>query len=282
MQMGNDIISVETPENLKNENGVLMTEAHMQGYLDQLAAKRRSKNTLRFYRNILYEFYDELTGEKRITQDTLLDWREKLIAENYNFNTINGRIIIINGYLEFVDAREYRLEDKLDEEVPQQGITRNEYLRLLSAARLLRRDRAYLFIKIFANTNLPSQDATKVTVEAVTAGKINVGYKGLDLEVSIPKCICEELLAHARREGIHSGPILLTRDGAPITGSNITQSMKALAPYARVPAEKCTPRSLKKMYQTMRKDMERKITMLVEQEHEQMLEQEQLTIGWEE
>ena len=267
---------------LKNENGVLVTEQHMSGYLDQLIARGRVKGTLEMYQRWLNKLYNDLTDEKRITQDTLLHWREKLIREGYSASSINSCMAIANGYLEFVGAREYQLIDKLKlEEAAQPEISRNEYLRLLSAARLLGRDRLYFLIKIFANTGIPLQEATKVTVEAVAAGKMTVSFGGSKQVVYIPKCICDELLAYAKKVGILSGPILLTRDGIPMSRTNISQSMRYLAPYAQLPVEKCNPRCLKKMYQATMETMERNIALMVMQAHERMLEEEQLTIGWE-
>ena len=78
-----------------------------------------------------------------------------------------------------------------------------------------------------------------------------------------------------------SGPILLTSEGIPMSRTNISQSMRYLAPYAKVPAEKCNPRCLRKMYQTMRDNMKREAELLVAQAQERMLEEEQLAIGGE-
>jgi len=270
-------------EALKNENGVLMTEQHMNDYLDQLSAKGRVKGTLELYQRGINRLYDELPDDKRITHGTLLNWREKLKSEDYSASTINSLIAIANGFLEFVGSREYQLVDKLElENDPQPEITRNEYLRLLSAARNLGRDRMYFLIKIFANTRIPVQEAVNVTVEAATEGKMKASFGGLIQVVYIPKCICTELLAYAKREGILSGPILLSRGGKPMSRANITLSMRKLAPYAQVPVEKCNPRCLKKMYQTMVEDMERNIALMVSQAQDRMLEEEQLMIGWEE
>lgn len=76
--------------------------------------------------------------------------------------------------------------------------------------------------------------------------------------------------------------ILLTRDGTPASRTNISQSIVYLAPHAQVAVEKCTPRCLKRLYQTTKETMERNNMMMVAQAQERILEEEQLTIGWEE
>ena len=50
---------------------------------------------------------------------------------------------------------------------------------------------------------------------------------------------------------------------------------------ARVEPEKANPRCLYKMYLSAREEIEANIKNLLEQAYEQMLEQEQVVIGWE-
>ena len=62
-------------------------------------------------------------------------------------------VIIVNGYLGYIGARDLQVADRLEiAEEPQMELTRSEYLRLLSPARLLRRDQAYLLVKVFGNS----------------------------------------------------------------------------------------------------------------------------------
>ena len=169
--------------------------------LDQFIAKGCVQGTLEAYQRGLNKLYEDLKDEKRITHDTLRNWREKLITEEYSASTINSIMAAANGYLEFVGAREYQLIDKLKPEVsPQPEISRKEYLRLLSAARFLGRDRVYFLLKIFANTEITLPEIEKVTVEAVTAGEITVSFNRVIQVMHIPNCICVELLAYAKKE----------------------------------------------------------------------------------
>ena len=45
--------------------------------------------------------------------------------------------------------------------------------------------------------------------------------------------------------------------------------------------EKGNPRCLRKMYQTTRDGIERNVALLVERAQDRLLEEEQLTVGWE-
>ena len=93
--------------------------------------------------------------------------------------------------------------------------------------------------------------------------------------------ICQELLDYAKRKGILHGPIFLTRDGEPMSRTNVATGIKQLSAAARIPEEKGNHRCLRKLYLTTREGIERNIALLVEQAQERMLEDEQLSIGWE-
>ncbi len=89
------------------------------------------------------------------------------------------------------------------------------------------------------------------------------------------------MLDYAARQGIRSGPIFLTRAGKLIDRTYAAQSIRRLCPAAQVPEEKGNPRCLRKMYQTTRDGIERNVALLVERAQDRLLEEEQLTVGWE-
>lgn len=63
------------------------------------------------------------------------------------------------------------MTDKL--RVPKEAqpeLTRKERLRLLTTARALVKERVYLLVKVFGNTDLPAHELEKLTAEAVQAG----------------------------------------------------------------------------------------------------------------
>ena len=63
--------------------------------------------------------------------------------------------------------------------------------------------------------------------------------------------------------------------------SNVTTGIRQLCVAAQVPEEKGSPRCLKKLYQTTLAVIEANISLLVEQAMDRQLENEQLTVGWE-
>lgn len=266
----------------RHETEVPLTPESIDGYLEHLRSAGRVQGTLDSYRRKIGRLYQTLPeGDKSIRRDTLPWWREKLAEEGCSAAGINQFVIAVNGYLGYMGARELQVTDKLESaDEPQLELTRSEYLRLLSAARLLGREQAYLLVKVFGNSDLPVQELSRLTVEAARAGMISISRRCSKEIIRLPSSVCQELLDYARRQGISTGPIFLTRAGKLIDRTYAAQSIRRLCPAAQVPEEKGSPRCLRKMYQAMREGIERNVALLVERAQDRLLEEEQLTVGW--
>lgn len=266
----------------RNEKEVPLTPESIDSYLEHLRSVGRVQGTLDSYRRKIGRLYQTLPeDDKSIRRDTLPWWREKLAEEGCSAAGINQFVIVVNGYLGYMGARELQVTDRLESaEEPQLELTRNEYLRLLSAARLLEREQAYLLVKVFGNSDLPVQELSRLTVEAARAGMISVNRRCSKEIIRFPDAVCRELLDYAGRQGIQSGPIFLTRAGKLIDRTYAAQSIRRLCPAAQVSEEKGNPRCLRKMYQATREGIERNVALLVERAQDRLLEEEQLTVGW--
>ena len=266
----------------RQEKEVTLTPESIDGYLEHLRSVGRVQGTLDSYRRKIGRLYQTLPEEdKSIRRDTLPWWREKLAEEGYSAAGINQFVIVVNGYLGYMGARELQVTDRLESaEEPQLELTRSEYLRLLSAARSLDREQAYLLVKVFGNSDLPVQELSRLTVEAARGGMISISRRCSKEIIRFPGAVCRELLDYAERQGIRSGPIFLTRAGKLIDRTYAAQSIRRLCPAAQVPEEKGNPRCLRKMYQTTRDGIERNVALLVERAQDRLLEEEQLTVGW--
>lgn len=236
------------------EREVPLTPESIDGYLEHLRSVGRVQGTLDSYRRKIGRLYQTLPeDDKSIRRDTLPWWREKLAEEGCSAAGINQFVIVVNGYLGYMGARDLQVTDRLESaEEPQLELTRSEYLRLLSAARVLGREQAYLLVKVFGNSDLPVQELSRLTVEAARAGMIGISRRCSKEIIRFPDAVCQELLDYAGRQGIRSGPIFLTRAGKLIDRTYVAQSIRRLCPAAQVPEEKGNPRCLRKMYQATR------------------------------
>lgn len=265
------------------ESGVALTRELIDEFIMSIQAKGYVKGTVDRYQTSLEQLYDSLTGEKRIGKGTLAACRKQMLEDGYAARTANLRISAANSLLSHLGLREYQLTDQVkpeDENLPE--ITREEYLKLLQTARSLGRERVYLLVKLFASTGLPLQELSKVTVESVTEGGLTAVSCGTEQEIRFPEFLQEELLGYARKNGYLHGPIFRTRDGKPMSRTNVTTGMRQLCEAAGIPEEKGNPRCLKRLYQVTREEISNNIARLIEQEQTRLFLREQEVVGWNE
>lgn len=257
-----------------------ITPEGIQSYLDALSGRGRSRGTVQIYGAKLQTFYSWLPPDKRVGPRTLADWRAALLAEGYSPSTVNTHLSAANGLLEHLGRRDLQLVGRLDPEPGiQPELTRTEYLRLLQAARALEKERTYLLVKTFALVGLRVGELSRLTVERVKAGRLPVDGE-TRRTTPIPGCLRSELLDYARRQGLRTGPVFVTRNGKVMNRTQVTAEVQALGRTARVDESKCNPRCLRKLCQAARTDVERSVRLLAEQSYERMLDTEQLAAGW--
>ena len=267
----------------EREAGVPISPQQISQYLESLRRKGCTAASIQKYRRDLTSLYLFLPGEKRIGVNTLEEWRTALLGQGYAVRTINTCVIEANGFLRWLGAWEYRLDRQITlENDVQPELTRNEYIRLLSAAKALGRERAYLLVKVFACMGLTLRELPQLTKEALDRNRLAVSVQGVREIVSIPDCLRRELLVYARRGSIAKGPLFVTRTGKPLNRTSVAAAIQALSNDAQVQPEKCNVRCLRKLYWAARKDLRENMALLMEQTYNRMLETEQLLVGWEE
>lgn len=251
-------------------------------YLDSLAARGRRRETIQVYRPKLEAFYHFLPEDKRVAADTLELWRAALLREGYSPGTANTHVSAANGLLAYLGRRDLQLIGQLDTEGEiQPELSRTEYLRLLATARNLGRERTYLMVKVFALTGIRVSELNRVTVRAVEEGRVLTACDGRAQYVLIPACLRKELTVYLRRVGITAGPVFVTRSGHPMRRTQVSGEIRTLCRDARVDGDKSNPRCLRRLYQVTQERIRDSVQILAEQAHERMLEEEQLTVGWE-
>lgn len=112
-----------------------------------------------------------------------------------------------------------------------------------------------------------------------TRGRYEYGLNRLNSVLTADKCMYQDTLA--KRQGIETGPVFITRKGTPIDRTNVTTSILQLSEFSQVPKDRATPRCPRKLYQTTKSGIEASVALLVEQAMERQLEEEQLSVGWE-
>ncbi len=250
-------------------------------YLQDVASRGCKQGTLENYRRSLLNFFDWLPEGKRVSREKVYEYQEYLMGK-YTSRTVNMKMTSINGILGFLDLREYQstVKASVDDAAIQPELSRNEYLRMLSAAKAIGDERLYLIIKLFGTTGIAVQEFDKVTVEAVRSGTIVTFPNRNRLALRIPACVQSELLEYAKEKGVKSGPIFLTREGRPLGRTTLSNMVPHIARYAKVEENKCTPRCLQKLYAETWDTIKSNVNVMLQMTYDKLLEQEQVIYGW--
>ena len=259
----------------------VLTRSDIDLYLQDVASRGCKQGTLENYRRSLLNFFDWLPEGKQVSREKVYEYQEYLIGK-YTSRTVNMKMTSINGILGFLDLREYQstVKASVDDTAIQPELSRNEYLRMLSAAKAIGDERLYLIIKLFGTTGIAVQEFDKVTVEAVRSGTIVTFPNRNRLALRIPACVQSELLEYAKEKGVKSGSIFLTREGRPLGRTTLSNMVPHIARYAKVEENKCTPRCLQKLYAETWDTIKSNVNVMLQMTYDKLLEQEQVIYGW--
>ncbi len=265
-------------------NGEIMTPELIRDFIETLRKKNRGKNSLDSYQRILLSIYDWLPEDKTVDGTTGAKRRKWLLEEKgFSHRTVNTQMSALNSFFRYLGHREWQMDEfvRITGDV-QPELSRTEYMRLLSAARQMGNEKTYLLIKTMGGAGVRVQEISQVTAEAVRQGSVRLdSHNGLRLRMMfIPKVLQKELMEYIEKEQIESGPVFLTRDRKPLSRTTINHYISAVSGEARVDPEKATPRCLWKMYQNVQDGIEENIHVLIRQAYEEMMEKEQMSIGW--
>ena len=159
-------------------------------------------------------------------------------------------------------------------EPASKGLTRDQYLALLKMARNMRKVLAYLAMRAFVSTGIQQQELLALTVEEVQTGKIQTA----DRVIHLPDSLREELLAYARRNGVSSGAIFVSKTGAPTSLITVRDQIREVSRAAGIDDGATCARALQNLYKTTRAGLMAETAQRLMQEQ---LDREQREHGWE-
>lgn len=262
-----------------------LSQELFEGFLQNLSERGRSLESVKIYRQILKRFYDYLPEGKWLCAESGPEWKQWLKEQGFSARTVNARISVLNSLCLYLGKREWIQDDfSYEHAIVQPELTREEYLRLLRAARELGKERSYLLIKTIGGAGLCIRELPQLTAEAVQCGTLELESHNHRRRrvLHLPAVLQEELLRFLRREGIKSGPVFSAGKGAALGRSSIYYYVNCVSGQAQVAVEKATPRCLWKMYQNTYAGIRANIDFLTEQAYERLLHEEQRAAGWDE
>lgn len=227
-----------------------LTADLIQKYLTHLQEQERSPHTISKYAHDLTALLAYLNGEP-LTKTALIGWKAQLVAALAPAS-VNSMLVAVNGYLGYMGWQDLKIKLlKIQKSVfvdESKELTREEYTRLVNAAKMQENERLSLVIQTICATGIRVSELRFITVEAVQCDRAEISNKGKRRIVFLPGKLRRLLTAYLRKQGKTSGPVFTTRSGKPLDRSNIWRDMKKLCATAGVDPKKVFPHNLRHLF----------------------------------
>ena len=231
--------------------GRILTENQIAAFAAYLKSEEKSKNTVEKYiRDV--RVMTAYVGKAEITKETVIAYKNKLLSENYAARSINSMLASFNSLFSFLGWVDLKVKYiKLQRQIycpEEKELTKAEYMRLVNTAKQKGNERLNLLIQTICGTGIRVSELQYITVESVKCGEAVVSLKGKTRSVFIVKELQKKLLRYAAKQKIISGEIFITRNGKPMSRTNIWREMKNLCVQAGVNPQKVFPHNLRHLF----------------------------------
>ena len=227
-----------------------LQESMIPPYETALREAEKSAATIEKYLRHVRQFVAHDAGRK-IDKALMLEYKTRL-EKLYAPSSANAALAAVNGFLRFwgfesCGVKPFKVQKKLY--CPEEReLSREEYIRLVKAAKEKSSERLALLLESICATGIRVSELPYITVEAVARGEAVVHCKGKTRTVFLPAALQKKLRRYMQRQKIQSGPVFITRTGKPMNRSNIWREMKALCERAQVAPSKVFPHSLRHLF----------------------------------
>ena len=240
-----------------------LTSAQILKFKNYLIEEEKSKATLEKYVRDVAAFYAWL-GAKELDKSCVLSYKAYL-CEKYATASVNSMLSSINSFFTYLEWYELRVKTiKVQKQIftsNEKELTKNEYERLLTAAKSKSNQRLYLLMQTICSTGIRVSELRFITVEAINRGRAEINCKGKRRCAFLPTELCKILKEYVKEQKIKSGAVFVSKNGNPLDRSNIWSDMKKLCKEAGVSEKKVFPHNLRHLfartYYTLQKDIVR-------------------------
>ena len=228
-----------------------VSKSDLAGFADCLKNGDRSPGTIEKYLHDASDFALWL-GQRELTRETAVQWREFLLQQNYAPVTINSMLSAVNSLFKFLGRGDCRIRflrvQRRTFREQSRELTRAEYQKLLDTAAEQGQERLGLLMETICATGIRVSEVRYITVEAAQRGRAEISLKGKIRTILLPAKLCRKLLKYARKQKTASGEIFLTRSGKPVSRRQIWREMKTLCAKAGVESSKVFPHNLRHLF----------------------------------
>ena len=215
--------------------GRILTEKQIAEFSEYLKSEEKSENTVEKYIRDVRAFATYV-GDAEITKETVIAYKNKLISDKYAVQSINSMLASLNSlflFLGWIDLKVKSIKVQRQIYCPEEKeLTKAEYMRLVNTAKQKGNECLNLLIQTICGTGIRISELQYITVESVKSGEAVVSLKGKTRSVFIVRELQKKLLRYATKRSIVSGAIFITRNGKPMSRTNIWREMKSICEQA--------------------------------------------------
>lgn len=247
--------------------GRFLTDKLVAEFSAYLKNEEKSQNTTEKYLRDVRMFAAHFRGTE-ITKEMVIAYKSKLLAEHYAVRSVNSMLASLNSLFTFLGWSDCKVKSmKLQRQIycpEEKELTKAEYLRLVNTAKRKGKERLNLILQTICGTGIRVSELKYITVEAAKSGKAVVALKGKTRSVFLVKELQKKLLRYATEQNISSGTIFITRNGKPLSRTNIWREMKGLCQEAGVNPQKVFPHNLRHLFARVFYGIEKDIAKLAD------------------
>ena len=227
-----------------------ITTESIKRFYEKLIEDEKSTATIEKYLRDVNAFL-MFIGEASVTKETVMQYKEYL-KKNYKPSSVNSMLAALNRFFREIGWLECIVKSlKIQREAfrsKERELNKEEYFRLLKAAKEKGNMRLYLLMQALCSTGIRVSELPFITVEAVKSGQATVSLKGKIRRVLLPAALRRELNCYIHKNGLKTGSIFVTKNGRPMDRSNILHEMKALSVAAGIERKKVFPHNLRHLF----------------------------------
>ena len=212
--------------------------------------EERSDNTIEKYMRDIRFFGEWLQG-RSIDKSVVIEYKKELCGK-YAVKSVNSILSSVNAFFVFMGWYDLKVKTlKIQRRIfadKSKELTKEEYERLLAAAKDRKNERLYYLMQTIASTGLRVSEIKYVTCEAVKAGQAVINCKGKIRQIFLPKKLCKMLKGYIKSRNIKNGSVFITRSGKPLDRCAIWKMMKDLCEIAGVSKDKVFPHNFRHLF----------------------------------
>lgn len=228
----------------------IITNELINNFKIYLYEEERSGNTIEKYMRDVRFFREWLQG-RNVDKSVVIEYKKEL-CQRYEMKSVNSMLSSVNAFFVFMGWYDLKIKTlKIQKQIfakDEKELTKDEYKRLLNAAKSKGNQKLFLLMQTICATGIRVSELKYITLEVLKDGRADVNMKGKLRVIIIPQELCKMLKRYAAEQKITSGSIFVTKTGRPLDRTNIWKMMKALCESANVDKGKVFPHNLRHLF----------------------------------